>query len=151
MEKKEELRQKLEQMKRRRITVSKILLAVSILYFIWIMLVILVIYYFGIGYEWIQKLQISLPSWIVMGSILYVLFIIIELLLYAGYRIKKNELKELEKPKPLYYKGKLLYIYTQPKDAKGGIFSKTIISVDDNTILNLRFQMLKPHDLWLKE
>jgi len=139
---------KLKWMKRRRITVSKILLVISIAYFIVLMLIILAIYYFSIGYTWIQQLQFSLPNLALAGCIMYLLFILLEILLYLDYRNQKKRVEELKKPKPLYYKGKRLLVYTHPEGTKGGIFSRTIIPVDSETFINLRYQMVKPEELW---
>jgi hypothetical protein len=33
-------------------------------------------------------------------------------------------------------------------DAKGGIFSKTYIIIDEDRVLNIRYQMIPPNDLW---
>ncbi|HEC95007.1 MAG TPA: hypothetical protein ENI45_03470 [Thermoplasmatales archaeon] len=151
MDEKEKARNKLERMKKRRITASKVLLAVSIIYFVTLLLIILTIYYIGIGYAWTQRLQISLPTLAVTGCIMYSLFIIIILLLYITYYVERKRVEELEKPKPLYYKGKRLLVYTYPEGVRGGIFSRTILPVDDNTVVNLRFQMVKPEELWGKK
>ncbi|HEC81530.1 MAG TPA: hypothetical protein ENI42_03780 [Thermoplasmatales archaeon] len=142
---------KLEWMKRRRITFSKILLVISIAYFIVLMLIILAIYYFGVGYTWVQQLQLSLQNLALIGCIMYLLFILFEILLYIDYRNQKKKVEELKKPKPLYYKGKRLLVYTHPKGTRGGIFSRTIIPVDSETFINLRYQMVKPEELWGEE
>jgi hypothetical protein len=48
----------------------------------------------------------------------------------------------------LYIQGKQVHNYTVPLDAKGGIFSKTFILIDEDSILNVRYQMIPSDDLW---
>ena len=64
--------------------------------------------------------------------------------------IKKKKI-EKEKSKPIFYKGKRIHTYTLPIGSKGGLFSKTYVRIDEKNILNLRFQMISPNDLWQKK
>ena len=52
---------------------------------------------------------------------------------------------------PVSYEGKQLCIYTHPELSKGGIFSKTYISLDDKNLLKVRILMIPPEDLWCKK
>jgi hypothetical protein len=64
--------------------------------------------------------------------------------------VKKRGLEQ-QKPTQLSYKGKRLHVYTYPPGVKGGIFSKTHIKIDGDTILNVRIQMIPPQELWGKK
>jgi len=57
-------------------------------------------------------------------------------------------LREALKPKPVFYKGKRLYTFTYPEGARGGVFSKTIIEIDDKTAVNIRCQVIRPQQIW---
>ncbi|HDO19831.1 MAG TPA: hypothetical protein ENG74_03800 [Thermoplasmatales archaeon] len=149
---KEEIEIELRQLKSKRIAILKILLIFSIVYIAVVGFIILTIYYLGVGYSWwIVKLQITLPKLALIGCIMYALFVIIVAILYATYKARKKKLEERIKPKPIYYKGKRLFIYTYPDGARGGIFSRTIIDIDGTTAINVRLQMIRPHDLWEEE
>jgi hypothetical protein len=52
---------------------------------------------------------------------------------------------------PDYIHGKRLYIYTNPSDSKGGIYSKTYIKIDENNVLRIRNLMIPPDELWNKK
>ncbi|HEC86812.1 MAG TPA: hypothetical protein ENI49_02950 [Thermoplasmatales archaeon] len=136
----------LEKKKLRSRAIAKALFIISTLYLILLIAVILIVYYFGIGYKWIQALQISLPIALLMGIIIYAIFIIVILLLYASYRSAKKKVVE---SKDLVSREKPLYVYTYPEGARGGIFSRTIIKIDNNAEVNIRYQMVKPEELWL--
>ncbi|HHE65661.1 MAG TPA: hypothetical protein ENL09_06530 [Bacteroidetes bacterium] len=136
----------LEKKKLRSRAVAKALFIISTLYLILLIAVILIVYYFGIGYKWIQALQISLPIALLIGIIIYAIFIVIILSLYASYRSAKKKVVE---SKALGNGEKPLYVYTCPEGARGGIFSRTIIKIDNNAEVNIRYQMVKPEELWL--
>ena len=136
----------LEKKKLRSRAIAKALFIISTLYLILFIAVILIVYYFGIGYKWIQALQISLPIALLIGIIIYAIFIVIILSLYASYRSAKKKVVE---SKALGNGEKPLYVYTYPEGARGGIFSRTIIKIDNNAEVNIRYQMVKPEELWL--
>jgi len=50
-----------------------------------------------------------------------------------------------------YLDGKKVYEYTFPKNKKGGIFSKTYVQIDNNTLLRIRNQMIPSESLWPEE
>ena len=124
---------------------SKVLLVIGVLYVVWIIFVIMSIYFLEMGYRWSF---LSMNEWIYSGIFLLGLFVLIELIFFARYYVTQKEKLEGEKPKPLMYKGKRLYIYTCPPHAKGGLFSRTYIPVDENTIVRVKTQMIPPEELW---
>jgi hypothetical protein len=92
-----------------------------------------------------------MDQWILSSIILYSIFIGLVLLFVLHYFIVKKRQIEREKPKPLFFKGKRLHTYTLPDNSKGGIFSKTFVKIDNDSILSLRYQMIQPRDLWSKK
>ena len=138
-----------ERFKTRYRKASKILLILMILYIIWVIVVIIGTYFFeGMGYNWAL---LQMDHWILSAIILAVFFVVLEILFLLHVHSGKKRRLELEKPKPLFYKGKRLHEFTYPKHARGGMFSKTYISVDEHTIIRLRMLMIPPEDLWSKE
>ncbi len=131
-------------LKTRYLRISKIMLLLAIFYTIWITIIVISVYFLGI-----YKLALlTMDQWIISGIGLIGVFVILDLLFILHHYIVKKRRIESEKPKPLMFKGKKLHIYTLPMNSKGGIFSKTYIQIDENNILNLRFQMIQPNDLW---
>ena len=51
-------------------------------------------------------------------------------------------------PNDLLIDGKKVYIFTFPKGAEGGVFSKTYIEIDKKNILRLRSLIVPPDELW---
>jgi hypothetical protein len=49
---------------------------------------------------------------------------------------------------PDYRDGKPVFQFTYPIDAKGGIFSKTYLQIDDGFVLRIRSQMFTAEELW---
>ncbi len=47
--------------------------------------------------------------------------------------------------------GKRVYDFTVPKDVKGGLFSKTYIALDEETVLRVRHQIVPSKTLWDKK
>ena len=127
---------------------SKIILLITLLYTLWVSFLIIGVYYLGIGYK---AVVLTLDQWIISSIILFTLFLILELIFLVHHTVIKKKRIESEKPKPIYIKGKRLRIYTLPEGSKGGIFSKTYVKIDENNVLNLRYQMILPYDLWGKK
>jgi glucan phosphoethanolaminetransferase (alkaline phosphatase superfamily) len=136
-------KEEMERKKLRAIRIAKSLFTISAIYLVFLILVILLIYYF----EWMERLEVFLPislqTLIIIGIAIYAIFIIAILLSYASYRVKKKKLEETKGP------SKHLFIYTHPEGARGGIFSRTVIKIDDDTAVNIKYQMVKPEELWL--
>ena len=114
----------------------------------WIAIFIIGTYFLGLGSNWAV---LSIDSWILSSIILFAVFIGLELLFLFHYTASKRVHTQKEKPQMLYLKGKRVHNYTLPFGAKGGIFSKTYIMIDDGSVLSLRYQMIPPNDLWGKK
>ena len=91
---------------------------------------------------------LAMDHWILVGIGLISLFIIITLiqnlfpLLLAWTKVPK------EKRKPIFYHGKRVHDFTFPTESKGGIYSRTYMNIDDKNLVNFRYQMIPPDDLW---
>jgi len=127
---------------------SKVFLIITVLFIIWVVIIALRIYLFGLDYNWAL---LSLNNWIYVCCFLIGFFIILDVLFYYHYNIAKDKRLIQEKPKPRLYRSKRLYHYTQPEGAEGGIYSKTYIKIDENSVLRLRTLMVPPGALWGKK
>lgn len=98
---------------------------------------------------------LSLSMWLLLISIIFGIFIIIDIILYAYPKpIIYSEITSENQPISSLVEvknGKQIYEFTFPKDVKGGLFSKTFISIDENTVLRLRHQIISEEQLWKKE
>lgn len=138
-----------EKQKNKLLKATKIFFVVTILYSCWIVLVILGTYFLRLGYNWAG---LSLEQWILSAIILIGLILIIEIILLLQYLLPRMKRQRPEKPKRKeFLQGKRVYRYTIPPDAKGGIFSKTYVLIDENRVLNLRYQMIPPNNLWVQQ
>ena len=126
---------------------SKIFLVITILFIVWIAVIILGII-FEFGPTWTL---LTLDSWIYALSTLIAIFVILDLIFYLHFITLQKKRFQKEKPKPIFHEGKRLYIYTHPKGAEGGIFSKTYVKIDENSILRIRTLMIPPNELWIKK
>jgi hypothetical protein len=126
---------------------SKLFIFLSLFLLIWIIILFIGIV-FEYGHTWAA---LSFNGWILFVSILFVIFIILELVFYFHFSSVFEKRIKLEKPKPEFINGKKVYIFTYPEGMDGGIFSKTYIQIDENTVLRLRNLMIPPEDLWQKK
>lgn len=126
---------------------SKIFFIITIFFIIWIVVVITGII-FEFGPTWTL---LTLDNWVYALSVLIGIFVILDLIFYLHFISLRNKRIEKEKPVPEFHEGNRLYIYTHPKDAEGGIFSKTYIKIGENSILRIRTLMIPPSDLWSKK
>ena len=124
---------------------SKLFILIIILLIILLSIVFLGVYIFGYGYNWAL---FSLDAWIIITSSLCVIFILLELFFYYNFSSKVAKRIELERPKPEFIDGKKVYIFTFPKGAEGGVFSKTYIEIDKKNILRVRSLIVPPDELW---
>lgn len=127
---------------------SKIFLVVAILFIIWVVLVALGIIVFELGPTWAL---LTLDNWIYAWCILTGFFVVLEVFFYLHFIAIRNKRLDQEKSKPEFIDGKRLYFYTHPKGAEGGIFSKTLIKIDENSVLRLRALVVPPGTLWSKK
>lgn len=126
----------------------KIFLIISILFLIWIVFIILGSFILEFEPNWAI---LDLNNWILIWCFLIVIFIIFEIALYIHYISSIGKRIEFVETEPEFIFGKRLYIYTFPIGYKGGIFSKTYIQIDKNSVLRLRNLIIPPGDLWNKE
>lgn len=124
---------------------SKLFILIIILFIILLSVVFLGVYIFGYGPNWAL---FSLDAWIILISILCVIFILLVLFFYYNFSSNVAKRVELETPKPEFIDGKKVYIFTYPKEAEGGVFSKTYIEIDKKNILRLRSLIVPPGELW---
>lgn len=124
---------------------SLIFVFISFLFFACIITVAAGIFFFGFDSKWAA---LSLDVWIYLSCIFVLFFIILEIALYLTYNLSRNDSLELKKQKQEYINNKRVLVYTCPKQAEGGIFSKTYIPVDQDIILRIRCLMVPPGELW---
>lgn len=135
---------------------SKVFIFITILFIIWVVIIALRIYLFELDYNWAL---LSLNNWVYICCLLIGFFIILDVLFYFHYnaardkRLIQEKDKRLiqEQPKPRFYRSKRLYHYTHPKGTEGGIYSKTYIKIDENSVLRLRTLMTPLGPLWGKK
>jgi hypothetical protein len=120
----------------------------GILFILWIIIVIAGVYIWNKGYNWAG---INLEIWILIVSIIFVILIILELLLYSRFQKEKIQMTFMSKPESEYINNKKVHIFTYPQGAEGGIFSKTYIDIDEHNILRLRTVIIPPGELWIKK
>jgi len=134
-------------LKIRYLKISKIILILAVVYALWITILIMSVYFLGI-----YKLAfLTMDQWIISSIIILGVFVGLDIIFILHHYMVKRKRIESEKPKPPYYKGKKLHMYTLPADSKGGIYSKTYVKIDGDNILNLRFQMIPPYEMWGKK
>ena len=127
---------------------SILMVTIAILATLWISLVIISVYFFGMANNWAG---LVMDHWILVGIGLVTLFIIITLILNIPPIFIARQKISREKRKPIFYQGKRIYEYTFPPQSQGGIFSRTYITIDDKNIVNFRYQMISPDQLWPKK
>jgi len=124
---------------------SKIFILIIILLIILLSVVFLGVYIFGYAHNWAG---LSLDVWIILISILCVVFILVELFFYYNFSSIVSKRAELEKPKLEFIDGRKVFVYTYPREAEGGVFSKTYIELDKKNILRIRSLIIPPEELW---
>jgi hypothetical protein len=138
-----------EKLKQQYLKVSKIFLLIALIYSLWIAIVVIGVYSLSYEPKWAAfTIQQWMLSAIILLSILLILEIIFILHYLSSMRIKSKRESTQEQT---YLQGKQVHNITIPNGAKGGIFSKTYILIDENRVLQLRYQMIPPHDLWGKQ
>jgi hypothetical protein len=109
------------------ITATKVILVIGTLSFIYVFFQLLM-----------RPLILPMDQLIILCIIILSLFILLEVIFL--YLIKKKKKRPFE--------GKKIHVYTIPEGSKGGIYSKTYIKIDEENILNLRYQMIRPEEIW---
>ena len=145
--------------KYRRITT--LLLVIAILFTAWSIAVVISVFTLNKDAHWAY---FSPTEWIMINIGLVSFFLFVNIILFSRYRTKTGTLqpkaprtrrlrkKKAEKePAPEMLSGHEVFTLTLPMGAKGGIFSKTFIPIDDQRVLQLRYQMIPPTLLWPPE
>jgi hypothetical protein len=138
------LRNEEKKLGNRYLKLIKLFLQLTILFIIIASIVLIGILAFGAGYNWAL---FSIDAWLIAVNVITIIFILFTILFYYHLIIIKKKITELEKPKPEFLDGRRVYIYTFPSGIQGGIFSKTYIEIDKNSILRLRTLIIPPNDL----
>ena len=134
-----------EQQKQQLLKVSKILFLFIVIYILWIALLLIGVHFFKLGDKWAI---LTAEQWIWSAIVLISIAIGIDIILLIYYLLsKKKHIKPEKQKEQGLLQGRQIHNYTIPFNAKGGIFSKTFISIDEKHILNLRYQMVPPYDL----
>ena len=138
-----------EKQKHRLLKVSKIFFLITIIYSLWIALLIMGVYFLQLGFKWAG---FTIEQWLLSAIVLISVIIVLEVILLLQYMLSRmKHLHPKKRKQKEYIQGKKVYRYTIPMNAKGGIFSKTYILIDEDRVLNLRYQMIPPNDLWGKQ
>ncbi len=133
-------------LKQRYLTISKIFFLITLIYVIWIAIVILGTYMLGMGPKWAA---FTIEQWVLSAIVLISVLLVLQIIFILHYLISKRRKEHPEQHQ--YLQGKQVHNYTVPPGAKGGIFSKTYVLIDDERVLRLRYQMIPPQDLWEKQ
>jgi len=134
------------ELKRRYLKASKLLFLITVLYSFWVALVIMGVYFLQLGIKWAV---FTIEQWVLSAIILISVVIAIEIIFLLHNTLTTKKHVQAGQPQLLVYlHGKQVHSYTIPSGAKGGIFSKTFIMIDETRVLNLRYQMILPNDLW---
>jgi len=122
----------------------KLFIIITILLIILIVFEAIGIIFLELGTNWIL---FSFEGWMVGLSLLIGLFIFLEIIFYLRYFLLQKKHLKIQKPKPEFIDGKKVYDITFPSEADGGVYSKTYIEIDDQSILRLKFLMIPPNEL----
>lgn len=132
-----------EKLRSRYSKLSKIILILGILLVLWAVIIFIGARVLDFGYDWAL---LSLENWILLISIIMIIFIFLIITFFAHYYNIKKKLSSVKTPKVEYVAGKKVHVFTFPQGAEGGIFSKTYIEIDDENILRVRTLMLPLED-----
>jgi len=103
------------------------------------------IVFLGLGTNWFL---FNFEGWIFGVSIVFGLFVTLEILFFLHFFLIRRKIMKSGKPKPEYIDGKKIIDITFPRETDGGVYSKTYIEIDSNNILRLKNLMIPPDELW---
>jgi hypothetical protein len=135
------------------IILPKLFLILAVVFSMWIVIVVSGQLFMEYSSTWTG---LSLSFWLILISALFGAFIVIDIIIYAHPTLL-TEMNTSVKPMaslavPFEMKeGKRVYDFTVPKDVKGGLFSKTYIALDEETVLRVRHQIVPSKTLWDKK
>ena len=135
-------------LKTRYSTLLKLFIVLAVLFVIWVAVVALGIVFLELGPAWAL---VTLDAWVSVLIVLFVVFIVLDVMFYIHYFVVRNKRIQAERPKPEFIDGRRVHEYTYPKGVEGGIFSKTYVSIDGRSMLRLRTIMIPPGELWVKK
>ena len=130
------------------VLLPKLFLVLAIVFFMWIVVVISGPIILGWSSNW-AGLSISL--WIIIISVLIGMFIILDIILYLRPVPVGNEAFFQDVATTDVSTGLYVHNYTYPSEAKGGLFSKTYVKIDDTNVIRIRNQMVSADKLWEKK
>ncbi|MFO8077542.1 MAG: hypothetical protein R6U21_02720 [Thermoplasmatota archaeon] len=103
----------------------------------------------GLGSSWAG---LSLGLWALLVSALVGIFIVLDIVFLINPNLGMVSSDEFGRPTemkvPEYRDGKRIYEFTFPNQAKGGLFSKIYLQVDDTFLIRIRNQMFSADELW---
>ena len=134
-------------LQQRYLKTSKIFFLITLIYILWIAIIILGTYTLGLGPKWAA---FTIEQWVLSAIGLISVLLALQVVFILHYLILKRK-KAKPEQQLQYLQGKQVHNYTLPIGAKGGIFSKTYILIDDDRVLRIRYQMIPPQDLWGKQ
>jgi hypothetical protein len=117
---------------------------ISILLIILVVVAAVGIVYLGLGTNWFL---FNFEGWIFGVLVVIGIFVFLEILFFLHFFLFRRKRIRLEQPQPEYIDGKIIIDITFPKGIDGGVFSKTYIEIDNNSILRLRNLMIPPDEL----
>ncbi len=91
---------------------------------------------------------LNFESWAIIWCVLTAVFIFFDIFIYLKIRYKGEIITEEKQQKEEILHGKKIFVYTHPENAEGGIFSKTYIPIDENSVLRLRELIVTAKELW---
>lgn len=131
------------------ILLPKLFLILTIVFIMWVIILVSGPLVGVLDPDWTG---ISASFWLLLISVLIGAFIVIDIVLYASPVLKQEAIassgKYLEFPEVEHKKGKQVFEFTYPSGSKGGVFSKTYVSIDDGSVVRIRNQMIKKEEIW---
>jgi len=127
---------------------SKLVLILGLIFILWAAIVFSGVIFWGYSYDWAGY---DLDFWLLVISIILVILIILVLAFYLHFSSVITKQRFIKQPEPEFIDGKRVHVFTHQKGVEGGIFSKTLIEIDDHNVLRLRSLMISPGELWFKK
>jgi hypothetical protein len=124
--------------------ISRLFIFLSIILLLWVIIVAAGSIIIDMDPYWAF---LSLEDWTLFSFITILLFALIEILYYIYTYYYSDKIVEFEEIEPETLHGKKVYIYTTPKDSKGGVFSKTYIQINNESVIRIRNQIIPPEEL----
>ena len=124
--------------------ISRLFIFLSIVFLLWIIIVTAGIIINEMDPFWAY---LSLENWTLLSIILIIIFAIIEIIYYYYIINYSDKIIEFEEVEPETIHGKKVYVYTNPKNARGGVFSKTYIQINNDSVLRIRNQIIPPEEI----